>query len=267
MRNRIPSVILPLLISFMLILSAVPSMASGLQGMRSEKVTSDEAGQQPFEYIHDPRDNPSAMADIIRDENAVYGFRPSETGSLKQYADADWSDPAIVEQGRQDRIAYHESIADMYDMLREMRSEGRSNEEIARAVSTRRNELRIEACNGDPDALARLKERNLEKYGHEEGPLPDELFVQYGSWDTVIIKAFSPNSGMDACLGLYDDYYDIYVAMGQIQQEEVMPSGEEEPVSPQTGYTDLTAVYTVIMVISASLAAKLFTKAKKKENI
>ena len=133
-----------------------------------------------FRYQHDPRENPAAMRDIAEDENAVYGFRPSETGSLKLYADADWSDPAVVEQGRQDRIAYHESIASMYVLLEEMEAQGCSVEEIARAVSTRRNEIRLEAYADDPEALAALKARNLEKYGHEEGPLPDELYAQYG---------------------------------------------------------------------------------------
>ena len=33
---------------------------------------------------------------------------------------------------------------------------------------------------------------------------------KYGSWVTVIDKALSPNPGMDACLGLYDKYYDTY---------------------------------------------------------
>ena len=168
-----------------------------------------------FRYQHDPCDNASAMQDIVRDEHAVYGFRPSETGSLKMYADLDWSDPEIVAAGRSDRIAYHESISSMYAMLQEMQSDGRSTEEIARALSTRRNEIRLESYADDPEGLAALKERNLEQYGHEEGPLPDELYVKYGSWEKVIEKSFSTNMGMDACLGLYDDYYFLYVALGK----------------------------------------------------
>ena len=73
-----------------------------------------------FRYAHDPCLNPKAMKDIVADDTAVYGFRPSETGSLKLYASADWSDPQIVEQGRLDRIAYHQSIESMYEMLRDM---------------------------------------------------------------------------------------------------------------------------------------------------
>ena len=169
-----------------------------------------------FCYEHDPRENAAAMRDIIADETAIYGFRPSETGSLRLYADADWTDPVVVSQGRVDRIAYHESVESMYVMLQEMQSQGKSIEEIARALSNRRNEIRLEAYANDPEGLADLKARNLEKYGHEEGPLPDELYEKYGSWERVLEKAFSTNAGMDACLGLYDDYYFLYVAMGDV---------------------------------------------------
>lgn len=175
-----------------------------------------------FRYRHDPRDNPKAMADIVADESAVYGFRPSDTGSLSLYADADWTNPAVVAQGRADRIAYHESVASMYDLLREMQAQGKSTEEIARAVSNRRNEIRLEAYADDPEGLAELKARNLEKYGHEEGPLPEELYEKYGSWERVMEKSFSTNVGMDACLGLYDDYYFLYAALGDAPADVVI---------------------------------------------
>ena len=169
-----------------------------------------------FRYEHDPRENPYAMADIVEDENAIYGFRPKADGSLAMYADADWSDPETVEKGRQERIAYHQSLESMYTMLNEMTAEGKTVEEIARAVSTKRNQIRMDAYKDDPEGLAALKERNLNLYGHEEGPTPDEMYQKYGSWEMVITKAFSANSGMDACLGLYDNYYDLYVVTGQI---------------------------------------------------
>ena len=175
-----------------------------------------------FRYQHDPCQHPSAMKDIVADETAIYGFRPSETGSLKAYADMDWTDPDVVAQGRLDRLAYHESIESMYVMLQEMQDQGKSTEEIARAVSTRRNEIRLEAYADDPEGLAEIKERNLEKYGHEEGPLPDELFEKYGSWERVMEKAFSCNAGMDACLGLYDDYYFLYAAMGDVPADVIV---------------------------------------------
>ena len=184
----------------------------------SEEEQESETSAGRFVYQHDPRENPSAMADIVADETAIYGFRPNETGSLSIYADADWSDPDVVEKGRQDRIAYHQSLESMYDLLAEMTEEGKSTEEIARALSALRNQMRLASYENDPEGLAKLKERNLQKYGHEEGPLADELYEQYGSWEMVISKSFSANSGMDACLGLYDDYYDLYVSVGQVSR-------------------------------------------------
>ena len=178
-----------------------------------------------FSYQHDPRLNPKAMEDIVVNPNAVYGFSPSPDGSLKEYVDPiDWSDPQAVETYRQERAAYHRSLQSMYDMLTEMKAAGATTEEIARAVSAERNALRIASYAGDPEGLAAMKARNLEVYGREEGPTPDEMYEKYGAWETVIEKAFSVNMGMDVCLGLYDDYYPIYLALGQIPDEETQIS-------------------------------------------
>lgn len=57
-------------------------------------------------------------------------------------------------------------------MISDMRAEGRSTEEIARAVSTRRNEIRMEAYRDDPVGLEKLKASNLAKYGNENGGTP-----------------------------------------------------------------------------------------------
>ena len=215
-----------------------------------------------FAYEHDPRQNAAAMADIVADENAIYGFRPSEAGSLKNYASADWSDPAVVEAGRQERIAYHQSIASMYTMLEAMQAEGKSTEEIARAVSTRRNELRLASYRDDPQGLATVKARNLEKYGHEEGPLPDELYAQYGSWETVIAKAFSANVGMDACLGLYDDYFALYVALGQVEAPTAAPT-----LSPKTGDESRFVLWAVVMLAIVGALAVAAGKPRKKTQV
>jgi len=179
---------------------------------------------QPFSYLHDPRLNPYAMADIVEDEEAPYGFRPSETGNLKQFGEYDWHDPATVEANRAKRLAYHDNFSELYDQLGKMYAQDATMEEIARAISERRNQLRIKSYDGNPEGLAKMKARNLEKYGREEGPLPDQLFEEKGSWEAVLVGALSVNSGMDACLGLYDDYYDLYVLMGQIEDD-----GKESP--------------------------------------
>ena len=87
----------------------------------------------------------------------------------------------------------------------------KSIEEIARACSALRNQIRLDQYKDDPEGLAKLKERNLEKYGHEEGPLPDELYAKYNNtWEMVLQKCYSTNAGMDACCGVYDKYFYLY---------------------------------------------------------
>ena len=177
------------------------------------------AEQYAFLYVHDPRENPYAMEDAIENPDAVYGFSPNpESVRLGTFAEYDWTDPQVVEEARQKRIAYHESFQSMYDMLFEMRDAGKSIEEMARAVSAERNRLRLEACKDDPEALAKSKESNLAKYGREEGPTADFLYEKNGSWEAVIQGAFGTNAGMDACCGLYDEYYDLYVELGMVSE-------------------------------------------------
>ncbi len=172
----------------------------------------------PFVYEHDPRDNPEAMKDIVENPDAVYGFSPDpESTRLGVYADYDWTDPAFVTKAQNERRAYHESMDSMTDILYRMREEGASIEEMARAVSEERNRLRLASYENDPEGLAQVKRSNLETYGHEEGPTPDELFAKYGSWTAVLQKAFSSNMGMDACCGLYDEYYQLYIELGYVE--------------------------------------------------
>ena len=85
-----------------------------------------------------------------------------------------------------------------------MRAEGYSIEEIARKTNQLRNTNRLNDYINDPEGLARVKNRNILKYGNEDGPTAEYLFEKYGSWEKVIEKSMSANPGMDACCGLYD---------------------------------------------------------------
>ncbi len=168
-----------------------------------------------FHYVHDPRENPEAMKDIIEDPDAVYGFSPDpDSTRLGTYAEYDWSDPEFVAQAKAERTRYHDDMESMTDILYRMRDEGASTEEMARAISAERNRIRLAQYLDDPENLAKVKESNLQTYGHEEGPTPDQLYEKYGSWAIVIQKAFAPNLGMDAICGLYDDYYSLYIELG-----------------------------------------------------
>ncbi len=162
-------------------------------------------------YVHDPMLNPRAAEDIIVNPNAVYGYSPNpDAGRLKDYAGFDWTDPENVARMQQERIEYHDSMKELYAMIAYMEAAGASTEEIARAVSTRRNEMRLESYQDDPRGLEEVKKSNLEKYGNEMGGTPEFFYNKYGSWETVLEKSLSSNAGMDACLGLYDTYYDTY---------------------------------------------------------
>lgn len=195
----------------------------GAAGWINHADIEEETGRQiqegTFAYIHDPRDLPEAMADIIENDDAVYGFSPDPNSQrLGSYAEYDWTDPDLVEKAQEERRAYHESMESMMDILYRMREEGASIEEMARAVSEERNRLRLEAYKDDPEGLAVARESNLKTYGHEDGPTPDELYEKYGSWTTVLQKAFSPNLGMDVCCGLYDEYYWLYIELGYVEE-------------------------------------------------
>jgi len=202
-----------------LVLVLVMTVSAGLAAAAEEN--------EPWQYIHDPTLNPNAMKDIVVNPDAVYGFSPDpESSRLGTYAEYDWTDPVFVAESQKTRREYHASMDTMDTILFRMRDEGATLEEMARAVSTERNRLRLAAMADDPEGLAKVKQSNLETYGHEEGPTPDELFEKYGSWETVLQKAFSPNLGMDAVCGLYDEYYDLYVELGLAE-----PDGENGEIA------------------------------------
>ena len=63
-------------------------------------------------------------------------------------------------------------------------------------------------------------DEHCKTYGHEDGPTADELCEKYGSWETVLQKAFSANLGMDVCCGLYDEYYQLYIELGYVEEKD-----------------------------------------------
>ncbi|MBP3728543.1 MAG: LysM peptidoglycan-binding domain-containing protein [Pseudobutyrivibrio sp.] len=169
----------------------------------------------PSQYVHNPMDNPKAAKDIVVNDNAVYGFSPSpESERLKEYASYDWTDKATVDAMRAQREEYHASIQELYQIMISMKQAGKSTEEIARVVSAKRNEIRLASYKDDPEGLAKVKKSNLETYGNENGGTAEFFYAKYGSWETVIEKSISANPGADACLGLYDKYYDTYMISG-----------------------------------------------------
>ena len=194
-------------------------------------------------YQHDPMLNPKAAADIVENPAAVYGYSPSpDSVRLKEFVDAiDWTDPVQVREARAKREEYIRQFQEMYRLIEEMLGQAKNVEEIARAASKRRNEIRLESYQGDPDGLARVKKSNLETYGNEEGPTADSLYEKYGSWQKVIEKALSSNPGMDACLGFYDECYDAYEFEERVVSAQAAPAVQAAPAA-QTASRDLYVV-------------------------
>lgn len=173
----------------------------------------------PFSYEHDPRLNAKTMEDVVVNPDAIYGYSPDPNSvRLGEYASYDWTDPKVVAKATKDRIEYLEQFNEMYILWKDLEAKGKGIEEIARAVSKRRNEIRLESYKDDPVGLAKVKKSNFDKYGNEEGPTAISLFEKYGSWEKVLEKSFASNSGMDACLGLYDIEYELNVATGEIKE-------------------------------------------------
>lgn len=173
-----------------------------------------QEGYEPdsFYYVHNPEYNSDVMVDAEYDSTCVFGFKPNSTGSLKLYTQYDWTNKNDVSQYKTERIKYiEENDKRIKELESSLRAQGKSIEEIAKACSNLRNQIRLDQYKNDPEGLAVLKQRNLEKYGHEEGPLPEELYVKYNnSWEMVLKKSYSTNRGMDACCGVYDLYYYMY---------------------------------------------------------
>ena len=63
------------------------------------------------------------------------------------------------------------------------------------------------------------KRAAYDQYGDENGPTVESLYEKYGSWQAVLEKALGTNAGMDACLGFYDEYYDMYdIGTGTVEK-------------------------------------------------
>lgn len=163
-----------------------------------------------FKYKHNPSDNPKVLKDAIEDPNAVYGYRPSEDGSLASFVKGEWDDPIAVEGYRQDRIAYHNrNEGAAQQMVSNMFSEGASTEDVARAVNEYRNQSRIQAYIDSNGNIKNIDGYNAALVRAEKNSY--ENLIKSGKTPEQIIKsATKGNPGMDACTGLYDEYFDTY---------------------------------------------------------
>ena len=177
-------------------------------GEEADKANADGDKKTKFTYKNNPMNNSSASKDIVKNQNAVYGYSPNpQSERIGEYADYDWTNPELVELAKARRETYHIKNANIRSLIDLMRAKSASAEEIARAANELRNQNRLNDYINDPVGLEKVKRRNLKVYGNANGLTAEEAYKKYGSWEKVIESALNSNPGMDACCGLYDKYY------------------------------------------------------------
>lgn len=111
--------------------------------------------------------------------------------------------PEEREIARDQRMRYHQLLVDMERTECAMRAEGRSEEDIARALVQMRNDAKdIIRAGMTPEQVAELEARNEKKYGNPLGPTADQLYMKYGSWEKVADAATRSSAAVDQELGL-----------------------------------------------------------------
>ena len=152
----------------------------------------------------------------MENPNAVYGYSPNPEppSRIKEFASEkyDWTNPEEVAKYKKIRIKYHEANDNISELVISMKKEGASLEEIARAANNQRNQNRLNSYikRNDFEGLAKVKASNLREYGYEDGLRFEDALKKYGSFEKIIEGAMGANPGMDACCGLYDEYFHLY---------------------------------------------------------
>lgn len=91
---------------------------------------------------------------------------------------------------RSSRDQYEQAVISLTNLAARLRSEGQSDEAIARELVSQRNTLKAEFRAGlNPEIVERISARNLAKYGDALGPSPEALLEKYGDWAAVIEAA------------------------------------------------------------------------------
>ena len=166
-----------------------------------------------FRYEHNPMDNPKAAKDIVENPNAVYGYSPNpKSDRIGKFAEFDWTNKDVVSRAREARMQYHNDNAAIYNLVKEMQRNGATIEEIAKAANQQRNlnRLQIYIDTGNMVGYKMAVESNMRNFNNEIGMTAEQAYDKYKSWDAVLEKAMSANAGMDACCGLYDEFYYLY---------------------------------------------------------
>jgi hypothetical protein len=88
------------------------------------------------------------------------------------------------------REAYKAEVLALKSMAQKLASEGKTTEQIARAVSAARREVGAEFKSRTAPALREeIRQRNIDEYGDELGPTIEWLRAKGKSWEEIIESA------------------------------------------------------------------------------
>jgi len=168
-----------------------------------------EAGSTEGTGKFDPLSNPKIAKEIESNSDTVYGYSPKKGSPLDKFG-VDWTNQEQVASARAKRMEYLKNMEQkkvkLESEVAKLQSEGKSIEEIARKMSEKRNLDRMKSYDSsNSEGLAAMKERNIQQYGREEGPTPEQLFEKYGSWEEVIYGSVRTSPAMDVLTGLYKE--------------------------------------------------------------
>jgi RHS repeat-associated protein len=102
------------------------------------------------------------------------------------------------------RVQYQNRVRELSRLAKELRSSGKSSEEIAKILNTKRRALgRLFKNATDATTRQNAYARNLSRYGDKYGPTWQYLRSQGKSWDDIIESAARPNSSFQELVKIF----------------------------------------------------------------
>lgn len=151
-------------------------------------------------YFSESANAPQTPEDVVSSKGPLYtvlapaimGTAIEQIGSdiINYFLSPDQDDKNEVLDLRQ---KYENDVRNLSQRAEQMKAEGISTEQIANALHTKRNELKIKYRKLTPtDKVKIFEQRNIQKYGNPIGPSIENLRSQGKTWEEIIDSATRP---------------------------------------------------------------------------